>query len=358
MGTISNVKLLGRTLISNRKWLLSNESGASCVRGLKSSVVSLQEGFSSMKIFDRKSKLLQRERAAIVSDVHLYDYIKEEIGFRLADRVKDVKRTFNKAIDFGCGRGHVTKNILPESVKELTCTEMSPRWLEQVCYTSGLNVKKVVMDEECPTFEENSYDLVMSNLSLHWVNDLPGTFDRIKSCLVNDGVFMASVFGGETLYELRSSLQLADLERKGGVAPHISPFVDVRDLGGLLNRAGFTMLTVDTDEMVISYPSMFELMWDLKGMGESNAALNRPLHLGRDVAFAAASIYKTLYGNDDGSIPATFQIFYFIGWKPDASQPKPLRRGSGQISLKDLHRIDEIAKERAEIQLDGDERTK
>ncbi|KAG8236642.1 hypothetical protein J437_LFUL016334 [Ladona fulva] len=312
---------------------------------------------SSVVIFDRKAKLLQRERAANLQEVHLYDYIKEEIGFRLADRIKDIKRKFNRVVDLGCGRGHASKNISPDSVKELICSEMSPTWLEQVTCNEGMKVSKEVLDEECPKFEENSIDLIMSNLSLHWVNDLPGLFEKVRTSLVKDGVFMASVFGGETLYELRSSLQLADLERRGGLAPHISPFIDVRDIGGLLNRAGFTMLTVDTDEMVIGYPSMFELMWDLKGMGENNAAFNRPLHLGRDVSIAADAIYKRLYGREDGSIPATFQIFYFIGWKPDASQPKPLKRGTGQISLKDLHRLDEIVKDKKEISLE-DENTK
>lgn len=128
---------------------------------------------------------------------------------------------------------------------------------------------------------------------------------------------MASVFGGDTLYELRSSLQLAELERKGGLSPHISPFTEVRDIGSLLQRAGFTMLTIDTDELVVNYPSMFELMWDLKGMAESNAALNRSLHLNRDTQFAAAAIYEQLYGKVDPesgklSIPATFQVIIII----------------------------------------------
>lgn len=142
-------------------------------------------------------------------------------------------------------------------------------------------------------------------------------------------MFMASVFGGDTLYELRSSLQLAELERKGGLSPHISPFTEVRDIGSLLSNAGFSMLTIDTDEIVVNYPSIFELMWDLKGeqpaklgktlqtwvagMAESNAALNRSLHLQRDVQFASAAIYQQLYGKTDpesgiASIPATFQV--------------------------------------------------
>lgn len=112
-----------------------------------------------------------------------------------------------------------------------------------------------------------------------------------------DGVFMASLFGGETLYELRSSLQLADIERKGGISPHISPFTQIRDVGALLNHAGFTMLTIDTDEIVVSYPSILELMYDLKGMGENNAAFNRPLTLSRDVLMAAGAIYQEMYGS-------------------------------------------------------------
>lgn len=106
---------------------------------------------------------------------------------------------------------------------------------------------------------------MISSLSLHWVNDLPKAFKRILESLKQDGVFLAAVFGGDTLYELRSSLQLAELERRGGLSPHVSPFTEVRDIGSLLTRAGFAMLTIDTDEIVISYPTMFELMWDLKG---------------------------------------------------------------------------------------------
>lgn len=107
--------------------------------------------------------------------------------------------------------------------------------------------------------------MVLSSLNLHWVNDLPKAFKSIINGLKQDGVFMAALFGGDTLYELRSSLQLAELERRGGLSPHISPFTEVRDIGSLLTRAGFSMLTIDTDEIIVHYPSMFELMWDLKG---------------------------------------------------------------------------------------------
>ncbi|XP_012522373.1 arginine-hydroxylase NDUFAF5, mitochondrial [Monomorium pharaonis] len=315
---------------------------------------------SPMNVFDRNAKLLQRERAAKDADVQLYDYLKDEVGDRLADRIFDIKRKFGRALDLGCGRGHVSKRILCESVEELVLADMSPSLLEQAETMEGVKVKREVVDEENLSFESDSFDMVISCLSLHWVNDLPGCFRRINNSLKNDGVFMAAVFGGDTLYELRSSLQLAEFERHGGISPHISPFVEIRDIGSLLTRANFTMLTIDTDEIVIGYPSMFELMWDLKGMAESNAARNRNLHLSRDTLIAAASIYKELYGKtrEDNTtfVPATFQIIYMLGWKPDASQPKPLQRGTGQVSLKDLYRLDEIIRDTKKIKLDDDDK--
>ncbi|XP_078086499.1 arginine-hydroxylase NDUFAF5, mitochondrial isoform X2 [Mustelus asterias] len=149
------------------------------------------------------------------------------------------------------------------------------------------------------------------------------------------------MMGGETLYELRCSLQLAELEREGGFAPHISPFTAVTDLGNLLEQAGFNMLTVDIDEIVVNYPGIFEVMEDLQGMGESNCAWSRKPLLHRDTMLAAAAIYKEMYGNNDGSVPATFQILYMIGWKPHESQAKPAQRGSATLSIGDLGKTSE-----------------
>lgn len=118
--------------------------------------------------------------------------------------------------------------------------------------------------------------MVISNLSLHWVNDLPGCFGAIMKGLKPDGVFIASMFGSDTLFELRSALQLAEVERKGGISAHISPFTQAADVGALLNQAGFKMLTIDTDELVIGYPSMFELMYDLKGANNTNISQKSP----------------------------------------------------------------------------------
>lgn len=158
---------------------------------------------SVMYVFDRNAKHLQKERAAQASDANLYDYIKDEVGYRLSDRVFDIKRKFKRALDLGCGRGHVSKHILPDYVEELILTDACSSFVRQAETAEGIKVTRTVMDEEDFSFEPESLDLVISALSLHWVNNLPGCFRSINKSLKNDGVFMAAMFGGETLYELR-----------------------------------------------------------------------------------------------------------------------------------------------------------
>lgn len=249
-------------------------------------------------------------------------------------------------VELGCGRGYVGHHIIQESAGLVFQYEMSKKMIEQ-CNTPEDNVpaERILADEEFLPFKNNSCDLVVSCLSLHWVNDLPGTFKQVNDALKNDGAFIGALFGGDTLYELRCSLQLAELEREGGIWPHISPFTQARDLGGLLNSTGFNLVTLDVDDIKVNYPSMFEVLRDLKGMGENNAAWNRPLRLKQDTMLAAGAVYQQMYGNDDGSVPATFQVFYFIGWKPDASQQQPAKRGSHTISIKDINKLSEFAKQ-------------
>lgn len=186
-------------------------------------------------------------------------------------------------------------------------------------------------------FTPETYDLILSNLSLHWTNDLPGVLTQINRLLKPDAPFLGAMLGGDTLYELRTSLQLAEQDRRGGLSPHVSPLADVRDVGGLLQRAGFSMLTVDVDDIIVDYPDTFALMADLQAMGESSAIMGREMGaIGRDVLLANDAIYRELHGNEDGTIPATFRVIYMIGWHPSAKEPQPLARGSGQINLKDV----------------------
>lgn len=197
--------------------------------------------------------------------------------------------------------------------------------------------RDVLADEESLTYESNSFDAVLSSLSLHWINDLPSVLRQVNNILKPDAPLIAAMFGGDSLFELRTSLQLADLERRGGVSTHTSPLADVRDIGGLLQSAGFKLLTVDVDDIVVDYPSIFELMQDLQAMGESNAVLGREGPISRDTLLAADAIYKALHGNEDGmSVPATFRMIYLIGWKEGPNQREPEKRGSGQVDMRDV----------------------
>ncbi|XP_069403228.1 arginine-hydroxylase NDUFAF5, mitochondrial isoform X5 [Ovis canadensis] len=194
----------------------------------------------------------------------------------------------------------------------------------------------------------NIFDRDLKRKQKNWAarQPEPMKFDYLKEeihyVLKPDGVFIGAMFGGDTLFELRCSLQLAETEREGGFSPHVSPFTAVNDLGHLLGRAGFNTLTVDTDEIQVNYPGMFELMEDLQGMGESNCAWNRKALLHRDTMLAAAAVYREMYRNEDGSVPATYQIYYMIGWKYHDSQAKPAERGSATVSFGELGKINDL----------------
>lgn len=212
------------------------------------------------------------------------------------------------------------------------------RPLDDDGFPPNLTIKRHVLEDgESLPFGPASFDLVLSSLSLHWMNDLPGVLAQVNHVLKPDCPFIGAMLGGDTLFELRTSLQLAEQERRGGISPRVSPLADVRDVGGLLQRAGFKMLTVDVDDIVVDYPDTFELMQDLQLMGESNAVLGREMGaVGRDVLLANEAIYRELHGNEDGSIPATFRIIYMIGWHDSPDQASPLARGSGEVNLKDI----------------------
>jgi NADH dehydrogenase [ubiquinone] 1 alpha subcomplex assembly factor 5 len=237
-----------------------------------------------------------------------------------------------------------TKPISPplsSRISQLTAAESSASLLyrdAELPFNKGIAITRhVLADPETLPFEASSFDMVMSSLSLHWTNDLPGVLAQINHILKPDCPFIGAMLGGDTLFELRTSLQLAEQERRGGISPHVSPLADVRDVGSLLQRAGFKMLTVDVDDIIVDYPDTFALMQDLQAMGESNAVLGREMGaIGRDVLLANEAIYRELHGNDDGSLPATFRIIYMIGWHESKDQAQPLRRGSGEVNLKDV----------------------
>nr|KAF6358680.1 NADH:ubiquinone oxidoreductase complex assembly factor 5 [Pipistrellus kuhlii] len=296
----------------------------------------------ALNIFDRDLKRKQKNWAARQPEPLKFEYLKEEVGSRIADRVHDIARDFPLALDVGCGRGYIAQNLNKETVGKFFQADIAENALKNTLETEIPTVT-VLADEEFLPFRENTFNLVVSSLSLHWVNDLPRALEQIHYVLKPDGVFIGAMFGGDTLYELRCSLQLAETEREGGFSPHISPFTAVNDLGHLLGRAGFNTLTVDTDEIQVNYPGMFELMEDLQGMGESNCAWNRKALLHRDTMLAAAAVYQEMYRNEDGSVPATYQIYYMIGWKYHDSQARPAERGSATVSFGELGKINLVS---------------
>ncbi|KAF8530905.1 S-adenosyl-L-methionine-dependent methyltransferase [Gautieria morchelliformis] len=294
------------------------------------------------QVFDRHAKRLQKDRAAARAGgarSRTVDYVRDEVADRMMERLLDIRRRFDTIVDLGAGAGHFSRLLDREITRKVRMLDISQTSLDRDRGDEfEVEVERQQADEEelLKVLEPNSQEAIVSCLSLHWVNDLPGTFIQIKNALKPDGFFLAALFGGDTLFELRTSLQVAEAEREGGISPHISPMTDTRDVSNLLGRAGFTLLTVDVDEVKVSYPSMWELMEDLSDMGEQNAVVERRHTIHRDTLVAASAIYKELHGLADNTVPATFQIIYLIGWKAAPSQPKPLERGTGKQNLKEV----------------------
>lgn len=301
-----------------------------------------------MNVFNRHVKRLQRDRAAADPESQDYDYLRKEIAARLADRLNDIlDREFPSVLALGGAAAGVAEHLqeIP-GVKRIVQLDSSPLSLARDQHLDAdlaIKPERVVADEELIPFKEGTFDLVISNLALHWVNDLPGVLAQIRRVLKPDGLFLASMFGEETLWELRNAFLVAEQDRDGGISNHVSPFAGVSDVGDLLTRAKFALPTIDQEEVVVDFADAFTLMRDLRGMGESNAQHFRRPYVPRSTMYAAAAAYKALYGKEDGRVPATFQVVYMIGWCPHESQQKPKERGSAQFSLKEFaHSVGEL----------------
>ncbi|MBX9633820.1 MAG: methyltransferase domain-containing protein, partial [Magnetospirillum sp.] len=196
-----------------------------------------------MRIFDRSLLRKRRDRAAPEFAAH--DFLVREMAERLADRLTDVTRRFPLALDLGCHTGEIADTLMGRGgIETLVQCDLSPRMAAKAA-TNGHPA--LAADEEWLPFADASFDLVISCLSLHWVNDLPGTLLQIRRVLKPDGLFLCAMLGGETLKELRQALSEAEMAEENGWSPRVSPFADVRDLGGLLQRAGFALPVVDAD---------------------------------------------------------------------------------------------------------------
>jgi len=288
--------------------------------------------------FDRV--LLRRRRDRAVAQWPTHDFLVREAAERLVERLDDIKRQFPMALDLGCHGGEIGAMLKGRGgIKTLIETDLSPSMVAltrkgQAGGAPGLTRQALVADEEALPFANENFDLVLSCLSLHWVNDLPGALAQIRHCLKPDGVFLATFLGGETLNELREAWIEAETVEEGGASPRVSPFVDIRDAGALLQRAGFALPVVDSDTLTVSYESAFNLMAELRGMGETNVLNNRrrtPTR--RATVMRAAEIYGQRFKTPDGRLPATFQILTMTAWAPDPGQQQPLAPGSAKQDL-------------------------
>jgi SAM-dependent methyltransferase len=281
------------------------------------------------QIFDRK--LLARRRARISKNIAEHDFLLRRAGEDIEMRLGAVMREFPNALNLGAHHGVLSEMLHQDArVAHVVSADACPALVTQ-CEGA-----RVVCDEEALPFKSGSLDLVVSALSLHLLNDIPGALIQIRRALKPDGLFLAAVLGGRTLYELREALSAAEEEIDGGVSPRVAPFADVRDYGGLLQRAGFALPVTDTDVVEVTYASALDLMRELRGMGASNVlTLRRRTPLKREILMRACEIYAQRFPANGGRITATFEIIHLTGWAPDASQPKPLQPGSARKRLAD-----------------------
>ena len=275
------------------------------------------------EIFDRRAVRLHRDRAA--DRVARVSPVLADVAERLLDRLDDISRPFTRALDLG-GRGHIAPRLRARGIDTVSC-ELSPA----MARLDGA----VVGDAEWLPFGPASFDLVVANLSLHWINDLPGALIQIRAALRPDGLLLASMPALGTLAELRSALAEAEADMSGGASPRVSPFAGLADCAALLQRAGFALPVADGDSITLAYADPFDLLRDLQAAGEANAVALRDRRVPPRDLFAAALARLPV---QDGRAAVTLRLAMMTGWAPSASQPKPAARGSGQTSLSDALR--------------------
>jgi SAM-dependent methyltransferase len=280
-------------------------------------------------IFDASLLTARRNRAASSAGTH--DFLLQRVADDLSERLSIVRRDFSMAADIGCHHGVLGRRIgAASNVGRLISLDPAERLLAQA------PAPRVLARLDALPLAPASLDLVVSGLSLHLIDDLPGALIQIRQALRPDGLLLAALLGGRTLAELREAWLLAEDEMAGGASPRVAPFADVRDLGGLLQRAGFALPVVDSDTVPVTYANPLALMQDLKGMGASNMLSDRRrVPVARGLVMRAAEIYVERNGLADGRVPATFEILTLTAWAPHESQPQPLKPGSAKSRLAD-----------------------
>jgi SAM-dependent methyltransferase len=261
-------------------------------------------------LFDRSLLRVRMDRARRSGPA---TFLLDRVAEDMADRLQAVTRGFSDVADIW-SPGELLRKPLTDRFQSIT---------------------RIAFDEsERLPLEPESLDLAVSALALQFVNDLPGVLSQIRRALKPDGLLLAAMIGGDSLTELRQSFAAAEAECEGGVSPRVAPFADLRDIGGLLQRAGLALPVTDVDRVVVRYDSVFALMADLRRMGATNVLVERrraPTR--RATMLRMAQIYAERFADADGRIRATFDVIWLSGWAPHESQPKPLRPGSAKASL-------------------------
>ena len=286
---------------------------------------------SGPTVFDRPLLRARQARARAQGPVM---FLLERVAEDLVERVGTVLRRFAIAADIGTPT-HALHSTLATSGKIETMIAVS--------HTPHEGRLQIAADEELLPFADGSLDLAVSALALQSVNDLPGALIQIRRALKPDGLMLAALLCGDTLAELRQAFALAETEVEGGLSPRVAPFADLRELGALLQRAGFELPVADSDKLIVRYDSAFALMRDLRGMGATNALTERRrTPLKRATLMRMAQIYAERFSDPDGRVRATFEIAWLSGWAPHESQQKPLKPGSAARRLADALGTTEI----------------
>ncbi len=281
-------------------------------------------------IFDKQHIRANLLRAAVSGQA--VDFLNLHAAAEVLERAQSVKRSFKTALVTGGVHGSTLTSALSAAFADIDVVSMPPT----VDLSRGCGSLRVVAGEDMLPIRDGALDLIASILSLHLVDDLPGTLIQLRRVLRPDGLFLAALLGGDTLIELRQAFMIAESETTGGVSPRVFPTANVRDLGGLLQRAGFALPVADVEQLTVTYSDPMALMLELKAMGAANplAARSRTF-LRRDTLARAIEIYNERFSMERGRVRATFEIIYLSGWAPHKSQQKPLKPGSAAARLAD-----------------------
>jgi len=287
------------------------------------------------KIFDRERYAARRNRAA--PTFAKYDYLRQRVAGDLESRLADTPRLFENGLELGAAGGALSRSLMASGkVAHMLAADIAPAFTG-MAEARGLAARTV--DEEYLPFPEASFDLVVAPLTLHWVNDLPGALIQIRRILKPDGLFLGALFAAGTLAELRDVLTEAETELTGGLAPRFSPLPGLRDMAGLMQRAGFALPVADRDTVEVTYGHPVVLLSDLKGMAERTCFVpgtSRPLS--SRILARATQLYAERFPAPRGRVKASFEIVHVSGWAPGPGQPQPLKPGSAKVNLADAVR--------------------